>query len=117
MRKITVEVVRVVKGIPVGPVETRELSFVEFLRAGDSFRICSEAHRWPPLATFNAFLQCGVDDAGDQSLEWQRFEVGGEEYAATRAVVDPLGQVDALGTHDGDWRNWFAATVAMLRPN
>ncbi|MCB9884190.1 MAG: hypothetical protein H6838_01795 [Planctomycetes bacterium] len=114
MRKITVETARRIAGSSVGAGRTRELSLVEFLRAGDSFRICAAAHRWPPLATFDAFLQCGVDDDGDDTLHWRPFAIDDADYVAARAEVDPEGQVDALGASDGDWRTWFSAAVERL---
>ena len=91
------------------------MTLVEFLRAGDSFRICAEGHRWPSFEMFDAFVQCGCDDAGGEVLEWLPFRVEPAEYAAARIEVDPDGVVDSLGVRDGDWAAWFQAAVGMLR--
>jgi hypothetical protein len=103
--------------IPVQLGQPREMTLVEFLRAGDSWSICVEAHRWPPLATFNAFLQCGFDDADGETMEWPPFQVEPNKYSDARLDRDPAGIVDPLGVADGDWAGWFEAAVAMLRPN
>ncbi|MCU0864979.1 MAG: hypothetical protein MUC36_14410 [Planctomycetes bacterium] len=94
----------------------RKVSLEEFLFLGDSFRICAESHRWPPLETFNAFLGCGVDDSDGDLMMWRPFEVDPAAYSNARLHRDPSGVVETLGTIDGDWSAWFAAAVGMLRP-
>ncbi|MCB9871096.1 MAG: hypothetical protein H6836_01730 [Planctomycetes bacterium] len=96
-------------------VESRELTLAEFLRIGDSFRICCELHLWPPLRTLNSFLRCGVDDVGQATVEWLPIEVDDHDYDLARTAVDPDGAIAALGAKDGDWQSWFTAAVAILR--
>jgi len=86
----------------------------EFLVLGDSFGICTATHRWLPLATFNAFLACGVDDSDGDVMQWTPFVVDLEAYAAARLHRDPQGIVAALDVAEGDWSAWFAAAVAIL---
>ena len=96
-------------------VREQVLVLADFFRAGDSFRICQRAHRWPPLATLHAFLQCGVNDHGNDTMRWTPFAVSPAEYDAARIEVDAAGDVDDLGTVPGDWRGWFARAVDILR--
>lgn len=102
------------KGIEVQLVEERTLTLREFLLTGDSFGICRDLHRWPPLPTLGAFLAQGVDDAGERTMHWQPFVTSEEEYAAARAAVDEHGVVDALETASGDWQGWFQTAVVRL---
>jgi hypothetical protein len=103
MRTISVEFAR-----------ENELSLVDFLRTGMSFEICCERHCWPPLATFNAFLQCGYDDVSDGSiLRWPPFRLSDAEYVSVLGIVDVGFQIDALGTDEGDWQRWFECAVDL----
>lgn len=93
----------------------REISLAQLLALGDTFRICAELHRWPPLRTFNAFLGCGIDDCDGDELVWRPFGVDLATYTAARLQRDPQGIVDAFGVSSDDWAGWFAAAVELLR--
>jgi len=75
------------KKIDVQMVEEHALTLREFLLTGDSFGICRDLHRWPPLPTLVAFLACGVDDVGERTMHWQPFA---RPRMSTMSPVRPL---------------------------